>query len=96
MSELSDDEIDRLEAMIPKLAAVATNAAYLRAVAAGHSLIMAKDGVLVQIHPDGSEKSFATCAASTGSSLVRLSVWVFEAHLPTRRIHKASAGHSDW
>ncbi|AHC35762.1 MULTISPECIES: hypothetical protein [Pseudomonadaceae] len=56
MSELSDDEIDRLEAMIPKLAAVATNAAYLRAVAAGHSLIMAKDGVLVQIHPDGSEK----------------------------------------
>ncbi|BFN28273.1 hypothetical protein PSCT_04427 [Pseudomonas sp. SCT] len=56
MSELSDDEIDRLEAIIPRLAAVATYAAYLRAVAAGHSLIMAKDGRLVQIHPDGSEE----------------------------------------
>lgn len=56
MSELSDDELDRLEAIIPRLAAVATYAAYLRAVAAGHSLIMAKDGRLVQIHPDGSEE----------------------------------------
>ena len=55
MAELSDNEMDCDEEMIPKLAAAATHAAYLRAVAAGHTLIMAKNGVLVQVEPDGSE-----------------------------------------
>jgi hypothetical protein len=55
MTELSIEEIDHLEELIPKLAAGATHAAYLRAVAAGHTLVMAKDGLLVRIDPDGSE-----------------------------------------
>ncbi len=55
MAELSDNEVNRDEEMIPMLAAAATHAAYLRAVAAGHTLIMAKNGVLVQVEPGGSE-----------------------------------------
>lgn len=55
MTELSDSEMDRDEEMIPKVAAAATHAAYLRSVSTGHTLIMAKNGVLVQVEPDGSE-----------------------------------------
>ncbi len=55
MTELSDDEIDHSEGLIPMLAASATNAAYLRAVAAGYTLIVEKGGLLVRIEPDGSE-----------------------------------------
>ncbi|MBU0562991.1 hypothetical protein LG309_07670 [Stutzerimonas chloritidismutans] len=55
MTELSDSEMDRDEEMIPKVAAAATHAAYLLSVSAGHTLIMAKNGVLVQVEPDGSE-----------------------------------------
>lgn len=55
MAELSDSEMDRGEEMIPKLAAAATHAAYLRSVAAGHTLVIAKNGVLVQVERDGSE-----------------------------------------
>lgn len=55
MKELSIEEIDYLEGLIPQLAADATNAAYLRAVAAGYTLIMARGGSLVRIGPDGSE-----------------------------------------
>lgn len=55
MAELSDDEMDRDEDMIPKLAAAATHAAYLRSVAAGHTLVLAKNGVLVRVKRDGLE-----------------------------------------
>lgn len=55
MAELSDNEMDRDEEMIPKLATAATHAAHLRAVAAGHTLIMEKNGVLIQVEPAGSE-----------------------------------------
>ncbi|KJS63915.1 MAG: hypothetical protein JL55_39395 [Pseudomonas sp. BICA1-14] len=55
MAELSDNEMDRDEELIPKLAAAATHAAFLRSVAAGHTLVMAKNGVLVRVERDGSE-----------------------------------------
>lgn len=55
MTELSNDEIDHSEGLIPALATSATHAAYLRAVEAGRTLIMAKDGWLVRIDRDGSE-----------------------------------------
>ena len=55
MAELSDSEMDRDEEMIPKFAAAATHAAYLRSVAAGHTLVMVKNGVLVRVERDGSE-----------------------------------------
>ncbi|MCQ4299788.1 hypothetical protein NAV11_07675 [Pseudomonas songnenensis] len=55
MAEFSDSEMDRDEKMIPELAAAATHAAYLRSVEAGHTLVIAKNGVLVQVERDGSE-----------------------------------------
>jgi hypothetical protein len=47
--------MDRDEEMIPELAASATHAAYLRSVAARHTLLMAKNGMLVLVEQDGSE-----------------------------------------
>jgi len=44
MTEPSDHEIGHPEGLIPALAASATHAAYLRAVQAGRTLIMARDG----------------------------------------------------
>jgi len=55
MAELSDNEMDRDEEMIPMLAAAATHAAYLRSVAAGRTVLIAKDCMLVQVEQDGSE-----------------------------------------
>lgn len=55
MKKLSIEEIDPLEGLIPQLAADATHAAYLRAVAAGYTLVVARGGSLVRIDPDGSE-----------------------------------------
>lgn len=55
MPELSNSEMDRDEEMIPRLAAAATHAAYLRSVAAGHTLVMEKNGLLVRVERDGSE-----------------------------------------
>jgi len=55
MTGRSVEEIDALDGLIAKLAANATHAAYLDAVAAGHTLVIAKDGLLVRIDPDGTE-----------------------------------------
>jgi hypothetical protein len=55
MADLSDSEMDRDEEMIPNLAAAATHAAYLLSVAAGHTLVMEKSGLLVRLERDGSE-----------------------------------------
>lgn len=63
MAELDDNEMDRDEELIPKLAAAATHAAYLRSVAAGHTLIIAKSGVLVRVERDGSEIPLRTLSA---------------------------------
>lgn len=55
MTEPSDHEIGHPEGLIAALAASATHAAYLRAVKAGRTLIIARDGWLVRVDPDGSE-----------------------------------------
>ncbi len=55
MTEPNGHEIDHSEGLIPALAACATHAAYLRAVEAGRTLIMARDGWLVRVDPDRSE-----------------------------------------
>lgn len=55
MTEFSNDEIDHSERLVPAVAISATHSAYLRAVEAGRTLIIAKDGWLVRIDPDGSE-----------------------------------------
>mgnify|MGYP007072120255 CR=1 FL=1 len=54
MTEISNDDIDHFEGMSPTLAASATHAAYLRAVDAGFTLVIAKNGWLVRRDPDGS------------------------------------------
>jgi len=63
MTGRSVEEIDPLDGLIAKLAADATHAAYLDAVAAGHTLVMAKDGLLVRVDPDGTETPLSVLRA---------------------------------
>lgn len=56
---LIEDEEERdfcfREAQIPALALTALSQAYLRARASGYSVVVVKNNVLVEIHPDGTE-----------------------------------------
>lgn len=63
MTELDVEETDPLERLISKLAAEATHDAYHRAVAAGHTLVTAKAGLLVRINPDGTETRLSVLRA---------------------------------
>lgn len=53
---MSDAEIDFLETQIPELAQAAVTIAFWEAMAAGHSVLEAHDGVIYEIFPDGSRK----------------------------------------
>ncbi len=55
---LNDKEIDFLERKIPMLAELATKKAYLEALASGSTVMIARDGQLIEIFPDGTEKFF--------------------------------------
>ncbi len=45
-----------LEEHIPELAYLAINQAYWRALASGYTVLEARGGAIVEIHPDGTEK----------------------------------------
>ncbi len=45
--------LDFLEQQIPELSAAATKIAYWKALAAGHSVLEARDGMLIETFPDG-------------------------------------------
>lgn len=45
-----------LEAQIPELAESATKQAYLRTLAAGHSVLERRNDRIVEVFPDGKEK----------------------------------------
>lgn len=55
---LNDKEIDFLETKIPLLAELATRQAYIDALASGSSVMIARDGQLIEIFADGTEKFF--------------------------------------
>ena len=54
--KLSEKEIDFLEQQIPELAALATRKAYWDALSSGQSVMIAEDGKLIEVFPDGSKK----------------------------------------
>ncbi len=53
---LSDKEIDFLENKIPILAEFATKQAFINALASGSSVMIARNGQLIEISADGTEK----------------------------------------
>ncbi|AHL77566.1 hypothetical protein CH92_21790 [Stutzerimonas stutzeri] len=81
MTGRSVEEIDPLEGLIAKLAGDATHAAYQAAVAAGHTLVMAKDGFLVRIDPDGAETPLSVLRAKHKMEIGN----VFHVTSPSRR-----------
>ena len=53
---LSEKEISYLEEQIPQLAEYATKQAYWQTLASGYSVMIADDGKLIEVSPDGSRK----------------------------------------
>jgi len=53
---MNEKMIGYLEEGIPELAEAAVTEAYWRALAAGHSVLKAEDGMLIEVHPDGTKK----------------------------------------
>jgi hypothetical protein len=53
------------EEQIPALAEEATRLAYARALSAGHSVLVVKDGFLVEIFPDGTVDSIRSITPAT-------------------------------
>lgn len=56
MKTLNEKAVRALEKNIPELAAGAVKQAYVRALAAGSSVVEVMDGQLVESRPDGSHK----------------------------------------
>ena len=50
---LSDKEIDYLEEHLPELMATATKQAYWQTLASGQSVLIAQNGQLIRVYPDG-------------------------------------------
>ncbi|ANF25777.1 hypothetical protein PS273GM_11775 [Stutzerimonas stutzeri] len=55
MTDISDEELDRLERLIPEYASIAGRRAFLDALARRQTILIVKDGWLVRINTDGSE-----------------------------------------
>ncbi|MBM3191801.1 MAG: hypothetical protein FJZ63_04025 [Chlamydiae bacterium] len=53
---LDENAILFLEEQIPKLAAMACELAYWNALASGSCVLVAKNGLLIEISPDGTER----------------------------------------
>ena len=54
--KLDDEAIDYLEQFIPELAELATRQAYLQALASGQSVMIAENGQLIEVFPNGTKK----------------------------------------
>jgi hypothetical protein len=54
--KLDDEAIDYLEQFIPELAAIATREAYLQALMSGQSVLIAENGQLIEVSPNGNRK----------------------------------------
>ena len=53
---LQQKEIDYLEAQIPLLAELALRQAFWQSLASGHSVLIADNGKLVEVMPDGTRR----------------------------------------
>ncbi len=53
---LSEQELDYLEQQIPILAETATKQAYWQTLASGDKVMIAKDGQLIEVSPNGTRR----------------------------------------
>ena len=53
---LGEAELDYLESLIPHMAGAASRQAFLDSLAAGLSVVVAEDGAMVEVFPDGSRR----------------------------------------
>jgi hypothetical protein len=54
--ELNEKMIDFLEEHLPELMATATKQAYWQTLASGQSVLIAEDGKLIRVFPDGTKE----------------------------------------
>ncbi|WP_080057869.1 hypothetical protein [Spirosoma aerolatum] len=57
---LSDKAVDYLEQQIPELAAIATRQAYWQSLASGDSVLVAENGQILEVKPDGTRTYIKT------------------------------------
>lgn len=60
--ELSEKALDYLEEQIPVLAEMALKKAYWQALASGDSVLIAEEGQLIEVDPDGTRTVLKTIA----------------------------------
>lgn len=53
---MDEKTISYLEESIPELAEAAVTQAYWQALAAGHSVLKAENGMLIEVYPDGTRR----------------------------------------
>ena len=53
---LNDKTLDYLEQHLPELMATATKQAYWQTLASGQSVLIAEDGNLIEVFPDGTKQ----------------------------------------
>lgn len=54
--KLTEKELEYLEEQIPAMTEQATQMAYYTTLASGHSVLIAENGQLVEVFPDGTKK----------------------------------------
>lgn len=54
--ELTEEAMTYLEERIPELAEKATNRAFLETLAAGETVLIAENGNIIEVFPDGNRK----------------------------------------
>ena len=64
---LTDQELDFLEQQIPILAETAMKQAYWQTLTSGNSVMIAENGFLIEVSPDGSRKVVKEIRAYQGN-----------------------------
>lgn len=73
--QLTTNMLDYLEAHLPELMATATKQAYWQTLASGQSVLIAEDGKLVEVFPDGTKQVIKDIAKpTTGDAFQTLSL----------------------
>jgi hypothetical protein len=67
--ELSEQAIDYIEQHLPELMATATKQAYWQTLQSGNSVLIAENGFLVEVFPDGTRKIIKEIGKPQPSSL---------------------------
>ncbi len=61
---MNEKTLRYLEESIPELAEGAVTQAYWQALAAGHSVLKTENGMLIEVHPDGTKRIIKKLAPS--------------------------------